>query len=405
MCCSKEDSQSSVRGICEKMILLFHCLEEVPKLKKVNSHQQFHILIKDIILILSRLPIVNSLIYVPFCLFATKNVNVWNGVNFSGAFGTTIPIISAHFLSEKNTFKQFSFRIRNLSFSSRIQFEEIWMTLLGVFSENISILSQSTSDNGLSECITTCKQVIDAITHLLCNAQQKEPSESYTSKSDSFRASLKNTKYGLIQHKLSEKINSIEKSLSIFNRTLSINAPFCENIKLAEKASPIEPAISSDMNNSIDLYSCIQFLLDLYLQTVKSYTSTALVHFPILSEIVKSCVFVSDLFVENNQFKKLLELLMVLSSLTEHFDDEVMNQYLIVGIAKSYSVLANSDDILEKHKKLVIELYFKDFFLPMRISSIRSIKFLVSCPNIVTFKDLSPVLEYIAKHLNVDHTM
>lgn len=386
---------------CEKMITMFHYLEEEWQLKKINAPQLLHSLLKDIILKLARFPFVNSLLYVPHNLFVTKNANVWNGVTFTGPFGTKIPIVAAHFLNEKGTIKQFSFRISHLSYSGRIQFEEIWMTLLGVFSETLSTLSQTTSDNSMSECVAFSRLVIAAITDLLCNTQP-DPSPNPVA-FNSYRASLKNSKFGLIEHTIEKKMYEIEDSLKQYNRPHFTYHSVYESKKFIEKASPDDPS-DFDPNTSIDLYSCIQFLIDLYMQTVKSYSQRNLIFFPILTEIAKSCLYVSDLFVEKNQYMTMLELFWQLASFVEQYDDEVLNQYVIVGVAKCYSILGTTDEYFDKHKRVLIEQHFKDFHLLTRINAIRGLKFLTNSSRI-SLKDLQPIMEYLGKHLTAEHVM
>ncbi|TNM86000.1 hypothetical protein fugu_008271 [Takifugu bimaculatus] len=106
--------------------------------------------LRNIIISLSRLPLVNSHTRVPplvslltTCLefvdssigLLKLSVQVWKlgwSPQPGGEFGTTLPEIPVDFLQEKDVFREFLYRINTLGWSNRTQFEETWATLLGV---------------------------------------------------------------------------------------------------------------------------------------------------------------------------------------------------------------------------------------------------------------------------------
>ncbi|XP_053714041.1 huntingtin-like isoform X2 [Synchiropus splendidus] len=83
--------------------------------------------LRNIVISLSRLPLVNSFTRVPPLVWKMG----W-APQPGGDFGTTLPEIPVDFLQEKDVFRDFLYRINTLGWSSRTQFEETWATLLGV---------------------------------------------------------------------------------------------------------------------------------------------------------------------------------------------------------------------------------------------------------------------------------
>ncbi|XP_056135883.1 huntingtin [Lampris incognitus] len=81
----------------------------------------------NIVISLSRLPLVNSYTRVPPLVWKLG----WSPQP-GGEFGTALPEIPVDFLQEKDVFREFLYRINTLGWSSRTQFEETWATLLGV---------------------------------------------------------------------------------------------------------------------------------------------------------------------------------------------------------------------------------------------------------------------------------
>ncbi|XP_072319514.1 huntingtin isoform X14 [Eucyclogobius newberryi] len=83
--------------------------------------------LRNIVISLSRLPLVNSYTRVPPLVWKLG----WSPQP-GGEFGTSMPEIPVDFLQEKDVFREFLYRINTLGWSSRTQFEETWATLLGV---------------------------------------------------------------------------------------------------------------------------------------------------------------------------------------------------------------------------------------------------------------------------------
>ncbi|XP_068926815.1 huntingtin isoform X1 [Petaurus breviceps papuanus] len=96
--------------------------------------------LKNIIISLARLPLVNSYTRVPPLVWKLG----WSPKP-GGDFGTTLPEIPVEFLQEKEIFKEFIYRINTLGWTSRTQFEETWATLLGVLVTQPIVMDQEES--------------------------------------------------------------------------------------------------------------------------------------------------------------------------------------------------------------------------------------------------------------------
>lgn len=397
-----------------KMLKMFRWLETASFWKRKDYIPSIlGKLLPDIIISLSHFSFVNSLIFLPTNLFSreSKQIPFWKEANFNGDFHTNTPIIGAHYLSDFELFRQFSFRISSIGFVNRIQFEEIWMTLLGVYSENLTVLSLAKQGDDLNENIQLEKMVVKTLTNLLLSANEKKSKVSQMN-----TVILKQSfgdRFELIRETLSRRSAQLTDLIDFYNAPLYDPS---RDVKALERLRRIADGDSlfsvdsgqfeTEQEHSVDLYSCLHFLVDLYLQTVQVVGNQKnLTCFPLLSEISKSCLVISDLFVEKNQFLKLQQLLQELAKIVEHYEDELLNQTVIIALAKTYSVLALPDELIERQKKLITEQHFKDFFLPTRIGAVRSVKYLLACPNLMSQKDLTPICDYVCKHFTNDQCM
>ncbi|EEC18041.1 huntingtons disease protein huntingtin, putative [Ixodes scapularis] len=99
----------------------------------------------------------------------------------------------------------------------------------------------------------------------------------------------------------------------------------------------------------LDLRSCLHFLLDLYTQWLGPPDAIGQ---PLLTETIRSVVMLSDIFMESSQFDWMLSLFM---DMYRHHpsEDEVLAQYLVLGIAKAAAVVGLDWDMQEKMRKFV----------------------------------------------------
>ncbi|XP_066488921.1 huntingtin [Tiliqua scincoides] len=129
-----------IAATCEIVAELVECLQSVLALgHKRNNHIPAFLtpVIKNIIISLSRLPLVNSYARVPPLVWKLG----WSPQP-TGDYGTTFPEIPVEFLQEREIFKEFIYRINTLGWTNRMQFEETWATLLGVLVTQPIVMDQ-----------------------------------------------------------------------------------------------------------------------------------------------------------------------------------------------------------------------------------------------------------------------
>ncbi|EMP35554.1 Huntingtin, partial [Chelonia mydas] len=132
-----------ITASCEMVAEMVECLQTVLALghKRNNSIPAFLTpVLKNIIVSLGRLPLVNSYTRVPPLVWKLG----WSPKP-AGDFGTAFPEIPVEFLQEKEIFKEFIYRINTLGWTSRTQFEETWATLLGVLVTQPIVMDQEES--------------------------------------------------------------------------------------------------------------------------------------------------------------------------------------------------------------------------------------------------------------------
>ncbi|XP_054855013.1 huntingtin isoform X2 [Eublepharis macularius] len=129
-----------ITATCETVAELVECLQSVLALgHKRNSQIPAFLtpVLKNIIISLSRLPLVNSYARIPPLVWKLG----WSPKPI-GDFGTTFPEIPVEFLQEREIFKEFIYRINTLGWTNRMQFEETWATLLGVLVTQPIVMDQ-----------------------------------------------------------------------------------------------------------------------------------------------------------------------------------------------------------------------------------------------------------------------
>ncbi|NWJ09418.1 HD protein, partial [Crypturellus undulatus] len=129
-----------IAAACEMIAEMVECLQTVLALgHKRNSNIPAFLtpVLKNIIISLARLPLVNSYTRVPPLVWKLG----WSPKP-AGDFGTVFPEIPVEFLQEKEIFKEFIYRINTLGWISRTQFEETWATLLGVLVTQPIVMDQ-----------------------------------------------------------------------------------------------------------------------------------------------------------------------------------------------------------------------------------------------------------------------
>ncbi|XP_019381604.1 PREDICTED: huntingtin isoform X1 [Gavialis gangeticus] len=140
---SNDQKMKHVTKACEMVAELVECLQTVLALGHMRNSSIPAFLtpvLKNIIISLARLPLVNSYTRVPPLVWKLG----WSPKP-SGDFGTVFPEMPVEFLQEKEIFKEFIYRINILGWTSRTQFEETWATLLGVLVTQPIVMDQEES--------------------------------------------------------------------------------------------------------------------------------------------------------------------------------------------------------------------------------------------------------------------
>ncbi|CAG2108008.1 unnamed protein product, partial [Medioppia subpectinata] len=370
-------------------------------------------LLKKVILLTARLPLVNSFVMVPISVWNIKTESVWNPV-FSGDFGTIVPTIPSEFLHYKDILNQFCYRVMSLGWICRVQFEEIWMTLLGVLGAN-SAYVESTEDQSdrINICIITTKAITELLLLSTLSPQPGNPIKSRfiyqkNEKMATFLHSIHGVKLQLVREPLISAISSMAStndeslhniyeigqiSIQLMRHSIkSLNpnelSPSLSSTSSSSDYSPLSPVNGSNIGKNmtsnhdkldIDLNSCLHFLLDLF-------------------------VLLSDLFTERIQYEWLLDTFLELHRMAQISEDEIMSQYLIVGICKSSAVLGlENEQIVDKCKKC-IEVSLKSHYLPTRIATIHGLKYILEFRGIGSNGREAAFLpiasDYLIKHLS-----
>ena len=430
-------------------------------------------------LIVARLPLINTFILVPSEIW--RNDQQPNFVTFkqtkdgqpnvdyyeADTFCATLP---SEQLFDPDTLQTFINLINLVGFTNRIQFEEIWMSLLGVISLNNDFSNSLTNEElfveevnekanlivlaikGITSIILQCSS--NEIGFPIKNLKQKPINRITDCVNDDFtrKKVFLNTKYGTkllnlnkhLEQSSNIKFAGLDKDanenyfeslilgdlnynyLNLVQFTehfyenryglysseymkkrfglikdlgeLSINESSSsssssstpvhqlnrsDSVITATKEEAFIKVFKNNRENSnqaivsynrleIDVNSCIYFLLDLYSSMFKT-------HIAVQEEVLKSLIKISDLFFDLNQFNKNIEQFFDLFKTAFSQEDEILIQYLILGICKFYTIThetVNDNITLEKTKKC-IEISLKSQFLSTRINCLIGLNYLL----------------------------
>lgn len=315
------------------------------------------------------------------------------------------------------------------------------MSLLGVLGANSAYVeSNEELPERINICMTTTKAISELLLLSTLSPQPGNPIRSKfikqkTEKIPTFLHSTHGVKLQLVREPLQSAIHSLTSndnqldqnfygfgqiSIELLRLPIKIQSSNELSPSLSSTSSstsdysPLSPSNGSNANKTIspnqekseiDLNSCLHFLLDLYGQLLSAQQSIQL---PLLTEICKSTVLLSDLFTERMQFEWLLDTFLELYRMAQISEDEIMTQYLIVGICKSSAVLGlETEQIVDKCKKC-IETSLKSHYLPTRIAAIHGLKYILEFRGVgANGKEtifLPIASDYLLKHLS-DNTL
>lgn len=269
--------------------------------------------------------------------------------------------------------EEFIFRISLLGWNSRQQFEEIWMVLLGVL--NVTQLQNEVESEATSAMSQTASLAVQAITNLLMQTlilpcpgdpnngspirHPRDPQLSLLKKStrrlyevqdlllwnyENFFSTFSSTESDTPKLEHIFNRNNLEpQRTDVYNHAygqLSISYLWSLCSLHEDKLNSSTLALKKRRDEaldaaSLDVNSCLRFLLDLYSSWMSPGSKMPL---RLLHEVVKSLLLVSELFVERSQFQWMLESCMDLWKV-HLVEDEVLRRHLIVAVCKASAVL------------------------------------------------------------------
>ncbi|XP_043476526.1 huntingtin [Leptopilina heterotoma] len=391
--------------------------------------------IESLIVSVSRLPLVNSFVLTPPL--------VWKyGWQMTGTGDTkcNFPLLSSEgdLIHEIEILEQFVFRVTLLGWTSRLQFEEIWMVFLSV----VNILQ---NDDIAPEDINVFCQVtslaVQAITRLLmqtlllpCPGNPTNSRLIHHSRDPQLALyKISSQKLYLVQDLLVWKyecMNDFKNTRglcldNIFSRGNIERVTNGENLSYSQLSVAYlwslcylhEDKLCSSVltlknrrndalvSSALDIDSCLRFLLELYTSWISPQVKIPL---RLLKEVVQSILAISELFVERAQYKWMLDSCFEL--LKKHpVEDEILHQYLVIAVCKAAAVLTPLDmENLERIKRL-LDGSLKSGFLPARISALHGMLYLLQSAVLANCEDTKSIvhplaIEYIQKHIDVQES-
>ncbi|XP_034181194.2 huntingtin [Osmia lignaria lignaria] len=387
--------------------------------------------IQDLIVSVSRQPLVNSYVLTPPLVWKHN----WNVVG-SGPTKCFFPLLpsESNFLQEVEILEQFIYRINLLGWISRLQFEEIWMALLGVLN---LLQNESLQSEEIPALIQASSLAVQAITRLLLQTlllpypgnprastlihHPRDPQLSVHK--------ISSQKLYAIQDLLAWKYECMNDSETV--GALSMDHIFCrgnvERVASSNKYAYSQLSVpylwsscnlyedklnasvldlknrrnDALMSASLDLDSCLRFLVELYTSWMSPQANTPI---QLLTEVVKSILAISELFVERGQYQWMLDTCLEMSRI-HPTENVILHQYLVVSVCKAAAVLTPLDfETLDKVKRLV-DLNLKSGFLPARVSALHGSLYLLQSAVLANCEETMNIIhplaiEYIQKHLD-----
>uniref|UniRef100_A0A8D2MME7 Huntingtin n=1 Tax=Zonotrichia albicollis TaxID=44394 RepID=A0A8D2MME7_ZONAL len=461
---SEGESDSNVQktkhiiAACEMIAEMVECLQTVLSLghKRNSSIPAFLTpVLKNIIISLARLPLVNSYTRVPPLVWKLG----WSPKP-SGDFGTVFPEIPVEFLQEKEIFKEFIYRINTLGWISRTQFEETWATLLGVLVTQPIVMDQ---EENQQEEDTERTQInvlaVQAITSLVLSAMtipvagnpavsclEQQPRNKALKALDTRFGRKLSVIRGIVEQEIQAMVSkrdniathhlyqawdpvpslspattgaliSHEKLLLQINTEREIGdmdyklgQVSIHSIWLGNNITPLReeewgedeedendvPAPSSPPTSPINTRNILLTILtegrvNFWLSPNGNFLYSILISLQLLA--------VSDLFTERNQFEMMYTTLTELRKVHPS-EDEILVQYLIPATCKAAAVLGMDKAVAEPVSRL-LESTLRSTHMPSRIGALHGILYILECDLLdETAKQLIPIIsEYLLSNL------
>ncbi|KAG5319910.1 HD protein, partial [Acromyrmex heyeri] len=388
-------------------------------------------MIKSLIISISRQPLVNSYILTPPL--------VWKrGCHVIGSGPTKcyFPLMSSesNLLQEVDVLEQFIYRVNLLGWTSRSQFEEIWMAFLSVLN---FLQNENTPSDEVAALIQASSLAIQAITRLLLQTlllpcpgnpgastlihHPRDPQLSVYKISSQKLFAIQElllwkyeymndteSKNGLKLDHIFQRGNVERTAVSdrYMYSQLSVSYlwSLCNLYEDKLNASVLDLKNRRNdalMSASLDLDSCLRFLIEHYTIWTSPQASTPV---QLLTEIIKSILAISELFLERSQYQWMLDVCLEVSRV-HPMENAVLHQYLAVSVCKAAAVLTPLDlDTLDKVKRIV-DVNLKSVFLASRVSALHGSLYLLQSAVLAkceeTMNIIHPLaIEYIQKHID-----
>lgn len=388
----------------------------------------------------ARLPLVNSFVRTPPIMWQMN----WVPPQVSGEWHTLVPPPPADFLLDRDLLQEYIYRVNLLGWISRQQFEETWMALLGVLNSSPSGEQESSEDE--QERVAVQCLAVRCITSLLLQSLRlPQPGNPHSS---TMLHQPRDKPFAFIHTRCGKRLQAVRTPVhEAVLKMLKLNSSMawgrsniekmcrhteyslgqvsveymCVAVGLAEGAdltstsSPLSSSSSSSSSQysppggsvgclrreaslaaaGLDLRSCLHFLLDLYTQWLGPPDAIGQ---PLLTETIRSVVMLSDIFMESSQFDWMLSLFMDMYR-NHPSEDEILAQYLILGIAKAAAVVNLDSDMQEKIRKFV-ELGLRCPMPSTQLLSLHGLLYMLAQPGDATSPLLPSATDYLTKHLD-----
>ncbi|XP_014488672.1 PREDICTED: huntingtin isoform X2 [Dinoponera quadriceps] len=385
---------------------------------------------KSLIVSTSRQPLVNSYILTPPLVWQRG----WHIIG-SGPTKCYFPLLSSesNLLQEVDILEQFIYRVNLLGWTSRSQFEEIWMAFLSVLN---FLQNENTPSEEVVSLIQASSLTVQAITRLLLQTlllpcpgspeastlihHPRDPQLSMHKVSSQklfaiqelllwkYEYMNEENRYGLrLDHIFRrgnvERIGTTDR-FTYSQLSVSYLWSLCNlyedklNVSVLDLKNRRNDAL---MSASLDLDSCLRFLIEHYTSWLSPQADTPV---QLLTEIIKSILAISELFLERSQYQWMLDVCLEVSRV-HPTENAILHQYLAVSICKAAAVLTPLDfDTLDKVKRIV-DINLKAGFLPARVSALHGSLYLLQSAVLAkceeTMNIIHPLaIEYIQKHID-----
>uniref|UniRef100_A0A803WEB9 Huntingtin n=1 Tax=Ficedula albicollis TaxID=59894 RepID=A0A803WEB9_FICAL len=391
---------------CEMIAEMVECLQTVLSLghKRNSSIPAFLTpVLKNIIISLARLPLVNSYTRVPplVCLlcFAFRTIKV-----IEKLWKRNIVFVS-------------------IGWISRTQFEETWATLLGVLVTQPIVMDQEESQQEEDTERTQINVLaVQAITSLVLSAMtipvagnpavsclEQQPRNKALKALDTRFGRKLSVIRGIVEQEIQAMVSKRDNIAThhlyqawdpVPSLSPATTGALISHEKLLLQINTEREIGDMDYKlGQVYIHSCSQFLLELYSQWILPSNPSKRTPVILISEVVRSLLAVSDLFTERNQFEMMYTTLTELRKVHPS-EDEILVQYLIPATCKAAAVLGMDKAVAEPVSRL-LESTLRSTHMPSRIGALHGILYILECDLLdETAKQLIPIIsEYLLSNL------